>query len=121
MDYTEAFKNLRTNNKWGRKSPHKAVLMLTVIELFEKNILTDNEILYDDKLKSIKVFSFYDFLKSMMFKRNKGNHYFISLFRKHLLSEEHLLKSHITMVLIEKKYNIDNDEKTNFFECFEKL
>ena len=53
MDYTEAFKNLRTNNKWGRKSPHKAVLMLTVIELFEKNILTDNEIFYDDKLKSM--------------------------------------------------------------------
>lgn len=53
MDYTEAFKNLRTNNKWGRKSHHKAVLMLTVIELFEKNILTDNEIFYDDKLKSM--------------------------------------------------------------------
>ena len=52
MDYVEAFKNLRTNNKWGRKSPHKAVLMLTVIELFEKNILTDNEIHYDEQLKS---------------------------------------------------------------------
>lgn len=53
MDYVEAFKNLRTNNKYGRKSPHKAVMMLTVIELFEKSILTDNEICYDDKLKSM--------------------------------------------------------------------
>ena len=53
MDYIEAFKNLRSNNKYGRKSPHKAVLMLTVIELFEKSILTDNEIYYDDKLKSM--------------------------------------------------------------------
>lgn len=53
MDYTEAFKNLRTNNKYGRKSQHKAVLMLTVIELFEKNILTNNEIFYDDKLNSM--------------------------------------------------------------------
>lgn len=52
MDYVEAFKNLRTNNKYGRKSPHKAVLMLTVIELFEMSVLTDNEIFYDDKLKS---------------------------------------------------------------------
>ena len=52
MDYIEAFKNLKTNNKWGRKSPHKAVLMLTVIELFEKNILMDNEIRYDETLKS---------------------------------------------------------------------
>lgn len=53
MDYVEAFKNLRTNNKYGRKSPHKAVLMLTIIELFEKNILTDKEIYYDEKLKSV--------------------------------------------------------------------
>lgn len=52
MDYVEAFKNLKTNNKWGRKSPHKAVLMLTVIDLFEKNLLTDNEIRYDETLKS---------------------------------------------------------------------
>lgn len=53
MDYVEAFKNLRTNNKYGRKSPHKAVLMLTVIEMYEKNIITDNEIYYDDSLKSM--------------------------------------------------------------------
>ena len=53
MDYVEAFKNLRTNNKYGRKSPHKAVLMLTVIEMYEKNIITDNEIYYDDSLKTL--------------------------------------------------------------------
>lgn len=53
MDYVEAFQNLRTNNKWGRKSPHKAVLMLTVIQLFERSVLSDNEIHYDDALKSM--------------------------------------------------------------------
>ena len=53
MDYVEAFQNLRTNNKYGRKSPHKAVLMLTVIELYEQNVLSDNEIYYDDTLKSM--------------------------------------------------------------------
>ena len=52
MDYIETFKNLKTNNKWGRKSSHKAVLMLTVIEMYEKNILTDNEIPYDETLKT---------------------------------------------------------------------
>ena len=52
MDYIEAVKNLKTNNKWGRKSPHKAVLMLTVIELYEKNILIDNEIRCDETFKS---------------------------------------------------------------------
>ena len=53
MDYVEAFKNLRSNNKYGRKSLHKAVLMLTVIEMYEKNILADNEIYYNDSLKSM--------------------------------------------------------------------
>lgn len=53
MDYVETFQNLRTNNKYGRKSPHKAVMMLTVIELYEQNVLSDNEIFYDDTLKSM--------------------------------------------------------------------
>ena len=52
MDYIEAFKNLKTNNKYGRKSPHKAVMMLTVIELYEQNLLSNNEIRYDDVLKT---------------------------------------------------------------------
>ena len=52
MDYIKALKNLKTNNKWGRKSPHKAVLMLTVIELFEMNILMDNEVRDDESLKA---------------------------------------------------------------------
>jgi len=53
MDYIEAFKNLRTNNKWGRRFPHKAVLMLSIINLYEQNVLADNEIYYDDSLKSM--------------------------------------------------------------------
>lgn len=51
MDYVEAFKNLRTNQKYSRKSPHKAVLLLTVINLIEKNKISDNEIKYDNVLK----------------------------------------------------------------------
>lgn len=53
MDYVEAFQNLRTNNKYGRRSPHKAVMMLTVIELYEQNELSENEIVYDDSLKTM--------------------------------------------------------------------
>ena len=53
MDYIEVFKNLRANNKWGRKSPHKAVLMLAVINLYEQKVLVDNEIYYTDSLKSM--------------------------------------------------------------------
>ena len=51
MDYLEAFKNLKTNNKYSRKSPHKAILLLTIIEMYETNVLSENMILYDDKLK----------------------------------------------------------------------
>lgn len=53
MDYVEEFKNLRSNNKWGRRSPHKAVLMLAVIDMYEQSILTENEVYYDNKLKSL--------------------------------------------------------------------
>lgn len=53
MDYIEAFRNLRTNNKYRRKSPHKAILLLAIIEMFEKNILLTNEIRYNNKLKDV--------------------------------------------------------------------
>lgn len=52
MDYVEAFQNLKTNNKYSRKSPHKAVLLLAIIDMFESCTLTDNVIKYDDVLKS---------------------------------------------------------------------
>ena len=52
MDYIEALSNLRSNQKWGRKSPQKAVLMLTVIELYETDVLTENAIYYNDVLKN---------------------------------------------------------------------
>ena len=51
MDYIEAFQNLKTNNKYSRKTPHKAVLLLTVIDLIEKNIILENIIKYDEVLK----------------------------------------------------------------------
>ena len=51
MDYIEAFKNLKTNNKYSRKSPHKAILLLSVIEMYETNSLSENVILYDEELK----------------------------------------------------------------------
>lgn len=50
MDYISAFANLKTNNKYARKSPHKAILLLTVIEMFEKGVISKNEIRYDETL-----------------------------------------------------------------------
>ena len=51
MDYIGLFGNLSTNNKYGRKSPHKAILLLTVIEMYEKGLLFENVIRYNEELK----------------------------------------------------------------------
>ena len=51
----------------------------------------------DSKLKQLKYFSYIDFLKTLIFKKEKESHNFLRIFRKHLLSEEHLFKSHINM------------------------
>lgn len=50
MDYVEAFENLKANEKYGRKTPHKAVLLLTIIEMYETNEISGNEIRYNQAL-----------------------------------------------------------------------
>ena len=62
-----------------------------------------------------------DYTKSILFKKAKKNYRYLKLFRKHLLSEEHLLKSHVNIVLLEKRYKINDNETTNVFECYNKL
>lgn len=52
MDYVELLKNLKFNNRYGRKSPEKAVLLLAVIDMYENKKLECNEIKYDDILSS---------------------------------------------------------------------
>ncbi len=52
MDYVEAFRNLKTNTKYSRKSPDKAVLLLSILEMYEKNVIEDNIIRYDEALIS---------------------------------------------------------------------
>ena len=106
------------DKKNDKNDPKNIMNNISISKVSINNIDYDNPSA-SHKLKHIS--SIIDFTKSLVFKKEKTNCYYINLFRKHLLSEEHLLKSHITTVLIEKKYNIDNDEKTNFFECFEKL
>lgn len=53
MDYIEEFKHLKTNNKYCKKSPHKAVLLLAIIEMYESQMLLSNEIRYDESLTSM--------------------------------------------------------------------
>ena len=71
--------------------------------------------------KAIKQISFIQFLKDIILENTKASNYFLIKFRKHLLSEEHLFKSHIKMILLEKEFNSKNAENTNVFECFNEL
>lgn len=50
MDYVEAFEDLKANEKYGRKTPHKAILLLTIIEMYETNEISANEIRYNQTL-----------------------------------------------------------------------
>ena len=52
MDYFDVFRNIKGNCKYSRKSPEKSVLLLAVINLFEEGKISDNEIRYNDTLKS---------------------------------------------------------------------
>ena len=75
----------------------------------------------DIKLRAIKNFSYMDFLKSLIFRKEKESYNFIRIFRKHLLSEEHLFKSHIKIIFLEKQHHFTGEEKTNALECFKEL
>ena len=68
-----------------------------------------------------KSFNIIDYTKSLIFKKTKKNYHYLEIFRRHLLSEEHLLKSHINIVLLEKKYKLSDEATTNVFECYNKL
>ena len=86
----------------------------------QKNSIFNNDL----KLKSLKYlnyFSFIDFLKSLIYKKEKESHNFLRLFRKHLLSEEHLFKSHIKILFLEKQHNFSGEENINALECFNEV
>ena len=73
-----------------------------------------------EKIKSVKKLSFFNYLKYLLLDK-KGSTGFLIKFRKHLLSEEHLFKSHIKTILLEKEFNSKKAESTNVFECFNEL
>lgn len=75
----------------------------------------------DEHIRKLKHFSFIHYLKSLIFKIDKERRYFLTTFRKHLLSEEHLLKSHIKMIFLEKQHDIGGEENTSVLECFNEL
>ena len=79
------------------------------------------KILENQKIKSVKNISFFEFVKNIIFEHKNGNNFFLIKFRKHLLSEEHIFKSHIKTVLLEKHLKYSESDKTNIYECFQEL
>ena len=75
----------------------------------------------DSKLKAIKYFSYIDYIKALIFKKEKESYNFIRIFRKHLLSEEHFFKSHIKILFLEKQHNFTGEERISALECFNEL
>ena len=79
------------------------------------------KILEKQKIKSFKNITFFDFIKNLLFESKTGNNDFFIKFRKHLLSEEHLFKSHVKTVLLEKHLDYNENDPTNANECFNEL
>lgn len=51
--YINYFTHLHTNIKEGRKAPHKAILLISIIDLIEKNRITSNEIDFAERISSM--------------------------------------------------------------------
>ena len=80
----------------------------------------NSKLVFGSKIRSIKYFSYFDFLKSLLFNKKKESYNFVRIFRKHLLSEEHLFKSHLKLLFLEKQLNKEN-ENIKFIECYNEL
>jgi len=125
--FTDIYRKIEINDKHSHKNIYKKDYPNTFLLPKGSIIKAENkkspiEEIQNNQLKNKKNFSFFDYIRSILFKKNsKNNHNFIITFRKHLLSEEHLLKCHIKMIFLEKKCSFSGNENTNFLECFNEL
>ena len=51
-DYIELFANLHTNKQQGKKAPHKAIMLISVIELIASRHILSNQIEFTEKLEN---------------------------------------------------------------------
>lgn len=49
--YKDSFRNIKVNNRHGKKAPHKAVLLLAIMSLIEEGVQTTRFIEYSEPLK----------------------------------------------------------------------
>ena len=51
QEYLEVFRTLKVNSSSGHAKPHKACMLLAVIDLLDSGSLTQNRFVFDDRLK----------------------------------------------------------------------
>ena len=51
-DYIELFANLHTNKQQGKKAPHKAIMLISVIELIASRHILSNQIEFSEELEN---------------------------------------------------------------------
>ena len=86
-------------------------------EIFKNNLANQTiklSKLFKNKIKLKKEYNFYDFLKSVCSSKINNINFLIK-YRKCLLSEENVLKSHINNILVEKKLSIDQYQNINLY------
>ena len=96
-------------------SPDKLKKELKNFDLFKHNLASQTlklSQLFTNRIKLKKKFSFLDYIKSICSSKINNINFLIK-YRKCLLSEEHLLKSHINSIMLEKRLSIDKYHNIN--------
>ena len=96
-------------------SPDKLKKDLKNFDLFKHNLASQTlklSQLFTNRIKLKKKFSFLDYIKSICSSKINNINFLIK-YRKCLLSEEHLLKSHINSIMLEKRLSIDKYQNIN--------
>lgn len=51
-DYIDLFSNLHTNKQQGKNAPHKAILLISIIDLITSHRIQTNEIVFTEELEN---------------------------------------------------------------------
>lgn len=72
-DYIDLFSNLHTNKQHGKSVPHKAIMLLSVIDLISSQHITTNEIIYTEELEKCFLKNWKQYVKKVsIFKPKVG-------------------------------------------------
>ena len=72
-DYVELFSNLHTNKQHGKKAPHKAIMLIGVIELIASGHIQSNQIEFTEELENCFLKNWNQYVgKSSIFKPKAG-------------------------------------------------